>query len=333
MAVIVREPNRTPLVLTVHEPLEIGRDCSGLLLRDSSLSRRHLLLEPMPDGVVVSDLNSRNGTTLDNEPLRLRHRLGTGEVIRFGSCTLEWSGRTASRIRHRLIPIAAPTALSRLGVEVAVGGEINGGRSSFRSGLDLQSGKTLNKSTEARMIAVVASEAFVSREARSASGHVHWSEVRRVHSKILRSMLVRHRGVEVASMDEGFVVAFQSTTIALAFVDDLRNATANFGSANPGLQHDIRIGVDLVETNFPLNGSATLDWRPDWRSVFLTAARIALAAQRNEILVSEIVSSFCVSKEWSIGARMNVRDIEFGLNYRVRALRRSTTLVESSARN
>jgi hypothetical protein len=321
MNIIVREPNRTALVLSVQEPFEIGRDCSGLLLRDVSLSRRHLLVEPTPSGVAVSDLNSRNGSTVDNEPLRPRHRLDAGEVIRFGSCTLECSGLTASRIRHLRIPAAPPTALSRLISEVGSGVEVDGIRNSVRGESDLRSGETLNKSTKVRMVAVVASEAFVSRDARSSSTHSYWPEVCRVQSKILRSMLVRHRGIEMASVDDGFVAGFQSATIALAFIDDLLNATSNFGSANPGLRHDIRMGLDLVETNFPLDGSATSDWRP----AFLTAVRIALAAQRNEVLASEVVSSFCSVKHWLIGVETNIRDVELGVNYRVRALRRRSS--------
>ncbi len=86
--VVVTEPHRTPLVLSIVEPVQIGRDCDGLILLDRSISRRHVLVQPAGDTVVVSDLGSLNGSTVDDQPLVDRHRLAPGEVVRFGGCTL-----------------------------------------------------------------------------------------------------------------------------------------------------------------------------------------------------------------------------------------------------
>ncbi|MCB9371628.1 MAG: hypothetical protein H6518_02485 [Microthrixaceae bacterium] len=38
----ITQPGRTPLHVVVHRPLELGRDCDGVLLSDPELSRRHL---------------------------------------------------------------------------------------------------------------------------------------------------------------------------------------------------------------------------------------------------------------------------------------------------
>ena len=55
--VVVRPPNRQPLVLLLEERVEVGRECDGLIVPDSRMSRRHVALEPLSDGSVrVSDL-------------------------------------------------------------------------------------------------------------------------------------------------------------------------------------------------------------------------------------------------------------------------------------
>lgn len=90
--------SRCRLVVHVVEPLETGRDCDGLILLDPSISRRHLLVEPFGSTVVVTDLGSRNGTTVAGHPLIDHHRLGHDEVVRFGSCTLSLAPTTETDV-------------------------------------------------------------------------------------------------------------------------------------------------------------------------------------------------------------------------------------------
>jgi pSer/pThr/pTyr-binding forkhead associated (FHA) protein len=72
--------------------LEIGRSGAGLLLADPEISRRHLMVESVGDAIVVSDLGSTNGTTVDGVRITVPRVLGPGHVLRFGHCTLElWS--------------------------------------------------------------------------------------------------------------------------------------------------------------------------------------------------------------------------------------------------
>ena len=95
---MVTDGNRCRLVVHVVEPLETGRDCDGLILLDPSISRRHLLVEPIDaDAVVVSDLGSRNGTTVNGRTLPDHHRLRVGEVVRFGTCTLSLAPTAIAR--------------------------------------------------------------------------------------------------------------------------------------------------------------------------------------------------------------------------------------------
>lgn len=83
--VVVREPGRSALFVIVREPFEIGRGGSGLLVDDPRVSRHHLELRPDgSDGVIVEDLGSANGTTLDGRPLSGAETLSPGAVLRIG---------------------------------------------------------------------------------------------------------------------------------------------------------------------------------------------------------------------------------------------------------
>ena len=95
--VVVREPGRVPLHLLIIEPLELGRDCAGLLITDPGVSRRHLLLRPDGDGVMVADLGSTNGTTMDGAAIAgTPCRLGLDQVVRLGATTIELLDRVSS---------------------------------------------------------------------------------------------------------------------------------------------------------------------------------------------------------------------------------------------
>jgi pSer/pThr/pTyr-binding forkhead associated (FHA) protein len=106
----VDEPGRTPLFVVVIGRMEIGRGVSGLLLADPEISRRHLTVESVGGTVVVSDLGSTNGTTVDGVRLTVPRVLGPGHVLRFGRCTLELSSVpvTGAADDRRTVGAAAP---------------------------------------------------------------------------------------------------------------------------------------------------------------------------------------------------------------------------------
>ena len=64
--VTIRTPNRQAFTLVLDARIELGREADGIIVVDTRVSRRHVTLEPGPDDtVVVTDLGSSNGTTLD----------------------------------------------------------------------------------------------------------------------------------------------------------------------------------------------------------------------------------------------------------------------------
>jgi pSer/pThr/pTyr-binding forkhead associated (FHA) protein len=85
----VTEPGRTPLHLLIRRPMDVGRDCDGLLLADAELSRRHLRLSAAAGRLTVQDLNSTNGTQVDGTVLIGPTGVRPGQVVTFGQCRLE----------------------------------------------------------------------------------------------------------------------------------------------------------------------------------------------------------------------------------------------------
>jgi predicted component of type VI protein secretion system len=64
----------------------IGRDADNdLIIDDTTLSRRHALIECFEGMAQVSDCGSQNGTLLNGRPLSQATLLGDGDVISFGS--------------------------------------------------------------------------------------------------------------------------------------------------------------------------------------------------------------------------------------------------------
>ncbi|MDA0661158.1 MAG: GGDEF domain-containing protein [Planctomycetota bacterium] len=73
------------LVRLTHDETIIGRDdTSDLFIDDPSVSRKHALIKSIPEGYAVLDLNSTNGTYVDDVRIS-QHTLTTGARIRVGN--------------------------------------------------------------------------------------------------------------------------------------------------------------------------------------------------------------------------------------------------------
>jgi diguanylate cyclase (GGDEF)-like protein len=70
-----------------HETLTIGRgDDAGIRIADGSVSRRHAQIEMTPEGFVVSDLGSTNGTFVNDQQAHAPKLLEDGDYLRVGNC-------------------------------------------------------------------------------------------------------------------------------------------------------------------------------------------------------------------------------------------------------
>lgn len=73
-------------------PVTLGRTAEAdLQLADGLVSRVHARIEIAGSGARIEDLNSRNGTLLNGEPIR-RHRLRVGDEITLGSTRIVFNG-------------------------------------------------------------------------------------------------------------------------------------------------------------------------------------------------------------------------------------------------
>jgi|SRR5215211_3689295 len=69
----------------VSQPLVIGRDDSAdLVIEDTQASRRHASIEPTAQGAVVEDLQSTNGTFINDNELHGRAELGPDDELLIG---------------------------------------------------------------------------------------------------------------------------------------------------------------------------------------------------------------------------------------------------------
>lgn len=72
------------------EQLTIGRSSeSGLVIRDDYTSTHHARLLRWPDGWVVQDLDSTNGTYLDSAPVIVPTPVPLNTPVRVGTTTFE----------------------------------------------------------------------------------------------------------------------------------------------------------------------------------------------------------------------------------------------------
>jgi len=90
--VVIRQPGQTPIHVQVREAIEVGRECTGVILVDPKVSRRHLVLAPTHTGgaaeVAVLDLGSMNGTMLAGARIDTEVVLRVGDEVRLGETTI-----------------------------------------------------------------------------------------------------------------------------------------------------------------------------------------------------------------------------------------------------
>ena len=88
MLVVIRGKNRGAIYKLGARNLTGGRDAGNLIqIIDGEVSRRHFLIRTTPQGYMISDLRSANGTHVNDERLQASY-LNFGDVIRVGNTSL-----------------------------------------------------------------------------------------------------------------------------------------------------------------------------------------------------------------------------------------------------
>ena len=185
----ITEPGRTPLQLVIRRPVDVGRDCDGLLLADPELSRLHLRLSATAGRLFVTDVGSTNGTRLDGAELAGPTRVSPGQVVTFGHCRLEL-------VEHGRAPSVAADPLRRTSIDIVADAAV-----ADPMAPGLFGGGTLT---------IVFSDIEQSTRRSEELGDVAWVRLLGLHNNIVRRHLERHGGHEVKAQGDGFMLAFPS---------------------------------------------------------------------------------------------------------------------------
>lgn len=271
------EPGRTPLHLGLVRPIEIGRDCSGVLLTDALLSRRHLRLSSVGGRVIVEDLASTNGTLIDGVPVTRPTPLLPGQTATFGSCELEVIAASApaeldDEVRRTSIDVVAAAAVADEAPMVQTG-----------SGT----------------LTIVFSDIEGSTRRAEQLGDEAWMQLLGFHNRLVRRQVERAGGYEVKAQGDGFMLAFPSARAAILCSIEIMRALEVHARSRPNDALRVRIGMhtgEAIEENGDLFGKPVV-----------LAARIANQASGGEILVSSLVREIVESRgDLTFGASREV---------------------------
>jgi hypothetical protein len=98
------EERETRFVVT-PAGLRIGRTApADIIVAGSAVSRAHCLVEIAAEQLRVSDLNSTNGTYVDNKRIEQSAMLAVGSVLRVGNVSFEHQVRTRGELKLPLDP-------------------------------------------------------------------------------------------------------------------------------------------------------------------------------------------------------------------------------------
>jgi pSer/pThr/pTyr-binding forkhead associated (FHA) protein len=112
------------LRLPAEGEIVIGRDEScQIRLASSEVSRHHCVLKLTPEGIVARDLDSRNGTYLNETLMEDETLLKPGDILRVGPIMLQVPGAPEVNVR------ASDNDIAEWLSQEAIGGSSDGGES------------------------------------------------------------------------------------------------------------------------------------------------------------------------------------------------------------
>jgi adenylate cyclase len=303
----VRQPKSKPLVVAVRDPVEIGRDCDGLLLSDPEVSRRHVVLRLDGDTLTVEDLGSTNGTTVNGTALEGAVPLSENDVVCLGRTELQLLP-TSGRARSPSKPMPAPDATSGpRGTTVASGGvAVVRGRADMTAArmtsidavadaVDEERTKVAKFAAAGGTITIVFSDIESSTEMAMLLGDTKWFDVLGEHNDIIRRNLEHYNGTEVKSQGDGFMLTFPGARSAVLCMIDVQREFARRAKKELDAPIRIRIGVHTGEAIVDAGGDL-------FGKHIILAARIANLAKGGQILASSITKEITSSRG----------DLEFG---------------------
>ncbi len=300
----VRQQNRRPLYVEIREPIEVGRECDGLLLADAQASRRHAMLSPRGTGIVVEDVGSTNGTFLDGERISSAVVMLAGSVVQIGDTVLRLVAQDAPAVT------AAPDAPigSRLTAMPGTdfGGAVKAGPSAGPTGIRETSMDAVARAVEEAppavaaaetdhgTISIVFSDIENSTQRATAMGDGAWMRVLKTHNEIITRHVEKWGGTVVKNQGDGFMLTFNGARQAIRAMISVQRDLEQYAHDNPETGVRIRVGIHT--------GEVIAEEGDIFGKHVMLAARVGGLADGGEILVSSIVKEIA-------GAR---GDLDFG---------------------
>jgi class 3 adenylate cyclase/tetratricopeptide (TPR) repeat protein len=109
-------------------------------------------------------------------------------------------------------------------------------------------------------------------------GDLRAHDVIRIHNELFRQQIAAHRGHEVSTFGDGFMIAFSSARRALLCAIAVQQSFAAYCESHPDLPLRVRIGLHV--------GEAIRESTDFFGKAVILAARIAALAEGGQILVS-----------------------------------------------
>ena len=302
----VRQQGRRSLFVELREPLEIGRECDGILVLDAQASRRHAMLSPRNDQVLVEDLGSTNGTFLDGERISSAVVLMPGSLVQLGDTVLT------------LVSAGSPPVQAASGAPLgsretampgspAFGGAVRASASGEPTNIRETSmdavARAVSVSPEPVVaqteldhgtITIVFSDIENSTQRATAMGDAAWMKVLKTHNDIITRHVEQWNGTVVKNQGDGFMLTFNGARQALRAMMGVQAELEDEAERSPDTAVRIRVGVHT--------GEVIADEGDIFGKHVMLAARVGGLADGGEILVSSIVKEIA-------GAR---GDLDFG---------------------
>ena len=284
----VHTPGRRPLQLVVQAPLDVGRDCDGLILVDPGVSRRHAELRPEGEKLVVTDLGSTNGTTINGQILEGSQMVGPGDVVVLGDTQIRLldrpaysRGATDTLGPGEVVTADEPTA----GHRFQVPDDFDPRRTSIAAVATTVESERRDPTSlrgDGSTVTIVFSDIESSTEQALQLGDERWFEVLGEHNEIVRDEVGHRGGTEVKSQGDGFMLTFPSARRALDCCVEVQKRLRRREQDKPDTPLRVRMGLHT--------GEAVTDAEGDlFGRHIIVASRIANRAVGGQILASSVV--------------------------------------------
>lgn len=293
----IKQQGRRSLFVQIREPLEIGRECDGILLLDLQASRRHAVLSPRGDAVVVEDVGSTNGTFLDGDRITSPVVLTRGNVVQIGDTTLHLVTDAAAPVQAAQdAPVASRlTAMPGTGLGEAVRPASSAPTNIRETSMDavaravsVEQPQVEPAELDHGTITIVFSDIENSTQRATSMGDVAWMRVLSAHNSIITRNVQKWTGNVVKNQGDGFMLTFNGARQALRAMIDVQRELAEFSDENPEMGVRIRVGVHT--------GEVIAEEGDIFGKHVMLAARVGGLADGGSILVSSIVKEIASAR-------------------------------------